>query len=140
MTSNIDAVDRGGAIRFGLGEEERLRVARNVRVHEESKGLLGGTTEIDHTVTIEAASSLGVEVQIEVIGGIPVSDDEKIEVKLNRSTPEAKRYDQVDRGQLVKGGLRWLLTVPAGGKAKIEYDYSIRLPADYELEGGNRRD
>ena len=140
MTSNIDAVDRGGAIRFGLGEEERLRVARNVRVHEESKGLLGGTTEIDHTVTIEAASSLGVEVQIEVIGGIPVSDDEKIEVELNRSTPEAKRYDQVDRGQLVKGGLRWLLTVPAGGKAKIEYEYSIRLPADYELEGGNRRD
>ncbi|MHC4839432.1 MAG: DUF4139 domain-containing protein [Planctomycetota bacterium] len=140
MSSSIEAVDRGGKVNFGIGEEQRLRVARNVKVHEESKGLLGGKSEIDHVVNIDIASSLGVDVVVDVIGRIPVSDDEKIDVSLLRSKPDAEKYDQRDRDNVVDGGLRWRLPVPAGGKSGIEYEYRIVLPADYELNGGNRRE
>ena len=140
MSSKIEAVDRGGKVNFGIGEEQRLRVARNTKVHEESKGLLGGKSEIDHTVNIDVASSLGVDVVVEVIGRIPVSDDDKIDVSLLRSKPDAERYDQRDRDQYIEGGLCWKLPVLAGGKSGIEYEYRIVLPADYELNGGNRRE
>ncbi|MCF6228748.1 MAG: DUF4139 domain-containing protein [Planctomycetes bacterium] len=140
MSSKIDGVDRGGNVNFGIGEEQRLRVARNTKVHEESKGLLGGKSEIDHTVSIDIASSLGVDVVVEVIGRIPVSGDDKIDVSLLRSKPDAEKYDQRDRDQYVEGGLRWKLPVPAGGKSSIEYEYRIVLPAGYELNGGNRRE
>ncbi len=64
-TSNLTFVDRGGMLHLGLGVEERLRVARNARVEEGSAGLLGGTTTVDHHVTIDVASSLGHPVAIE---------------------------------------------------------------------------
>lgn len=140
ITSALQAVDRGGAIRVGLGEEQRVRVARNVRVKEESKGLMGGKTIVDHTVTLEAASSLAGEVEVEVIDRLPVTDDKDIEVALTRGEPKPEKYDQADRHSHVRGGLRWKLKLPAGGKAKAAYEYRITLASDHEIVGGNRRE
>ncbi|MBX3473092.1 MAG: mucoidy inhibitor MuiA family protein [Planctomycetes bacterium] len=140
ITSGIQAVDRGGAIRVGLGEEQRVRVARNVRVKEESKGLMGGKTIVDHTVTLEAASSLAGEVEVEVVDRLPVTDDKDIEVALTRSEPKPEKYDQSDRHSHVRGGLKWKLKLPAGGKQKAEYEYRITLASDHEIVGGNRRE
>jgi hypothetical protein len=140
ITSGIQSVDRGGAIRVGLGEEQRVRVARNVRVKEESKGLMGGKTIVDHAVTLEAASSLPGEVELELMDRLPVTDDKEIEVALTRSDPKAEKYDQADRHSHVRGGLRWKLKLPAGGKAKAEYEYRITLASDHEIVGGNRRE
>ncbi|MBK9974781.1 MAG: mucoidy inhibitor MuiA family protein [Planctomycetes bacterium] len=140
ITSAVQAVDRGGILRFGLGEEQRVRVARNVRVKEESKGLLGGKTSIDHHVTLEAASSLGGEVEVELIDRVPVSDDKEIEINLTRSEPKGEKYDQADRDSRIRGGLRWKIKLPAGAKAKVEYEYRINLASDHEINGGNRRE
>jgi len=140
ITSALKGVDRGGAIRVGLGEEQRVRVARNVRTKEESKGLMGGKSVIDHTVSLEAASSLAGEVELELIDRLPVTDDKDIEVALTRSEPKGEKYDQSDRHNHVRGGMRWKLKLPAGGKSKVEYEYRISLASDHEIIGGNRRE
>lgn len=140
ITSAVQAVDRGGFLRFGLGEEQRVRVARNVRVKEESKGLLGGKTSIDHHVTLEAASSLGGEVEVELVDRIPVSDDKEIEISLTRSEPKGEKYDQSDRDSRIRGGMRWKVKLAAGAKTKVEYEYRINLASDHEITGGNRRE
>ncbi|MEO5731121.1 MAG: DUF4139 domain-containing protein, partial [Byssovorax sp.] len=129
-TSSLDHVDRGGL----------LRVARNARVEEGSAGLLGGSTTVDHHVTIDVASSLGHPVAIEVLDRIPVTSDKDIEIKLVSSKPTSAKITQAERGHPVRGGLAWSITVSPGEKQRIEMVYRVTLPAKNELVGGNRRE
>lgn len=139
-TSSLGFVDRGGRLHLGLGVEERLRVARNARVEEGSAGLLGGSTTVDHHVTIDVASSLGHPVTIEVLDRIPVTSDKDIEIKLVSSKPTSAKITQAERGHPVRGGLAWSITVSPGEKQRIEMVYRVTLPAKNELVGGNRRE
>jgi uncharacterized protein (TIGR02231 family) len=139
-TTNLERVGKGGVVKVGLGVEPRVRVARNVHVQEGSSGLLGGSNVIQEGVRIDLASSLGHPVEIEVLERLPLSDDKQIVVERLPATPEAQPYDQADRGEPVRGGLRWALTIPPAGAVRIEHGFRITLPAKYELAGGNRRD
>ncbi len=139
-TTSIGAVDRGGLVLVGLGVEDRLRVARNARVEESSAGLLGGSSLVDHQVTVDLTSSLGVPVTVEVLERIPVTDDKDVSVKLTSALPEPEVYDQSDLGAPVRGGRRFRVEVPAGGKARVSYAYRVKLPAKSEIVGGNRRE
>jgi len=139
-TAELAHVDRGGTLTVGLGVEERIRVARNARVEEEVAGLLRGSIAVTHRVTVELVSSLGVPAQIELCERVPVTDDKTVEVKLLPGDPAPAHYDQVDRGQPVRGGLRWTLALTAGGKAAVGYGYRVSLSAKDELVGGNRRE
>lgn len=138
-TSPMAAVDRGGVVRLGLGVEERVRVARNVSVEEGTAGLLGGSTAIEHLVTIDLRSSLGHAVQVEVIDRAPVAGEPDVEISVT-TRPEASAYDQAERGQPVRGGLRWSVELGAAADARLELRYRVKLPGSSEVVGGNRRD
>jgi len=139
-TSPLSAVDRGGRIRIGLGVEERLRVTRNVRANEETRGMLGGSTAVNHSISVEVASSLAADASVEIIERLPVTTDKEIQVSLTKAEPRPEDYDQKQRGQPVRGGKRFLIAVKAGAKAALSMDYSIVLPAGSEIVGGNRRE
>jgi uncharacterized protein (TIGR02231 family) len=139
-TAAITAIDRGGSLNVGMGIEERVRVARNVRSDEENVGLLGGSTQVTSQVSIELSSALGQQCVVEVLERLPVSDDKSLSIELVAARPEPKEYNQAERGTPIRGGLVWRLLLPAGGKAKIEYQYRILFPARTEIVGGNRRD
>jgi hypothetical protein len=138
-TSTIGLVDTGGDILLGLGVEERVRVARNARAEERTAGLLGGSAVVDHEVTMELRSSLGRPITVEVIDRVPVSSDDDLDVS-SESTPPHETYDQKERGAPVKGGVRWLVPIGAGGKATVTLRYRLKLPAKSEVVGGNRRE
>jgi hypothetical protein len=138
-TTSIAAVDRGGTVRFGLGVDDRIRVARNVRSDEAAAGLLGGSTVITHAVTIELQSALGHPVTVDVIDRVPVSDDGDVEIE-HEARPRAEPYRQKERGQPVRGGLRWAVPVVPGKRAEVLLEVRIKLPAKSELVGGNRRE
>ena len=139
-TASIDHIDRGGTLRVGMGVEDRLRVARNVRSDEDTAGLLGGSMVVTHTVTIELSSALGQPSTVEVLERLPVSEDKSMTVELLAVRPEASPYTQAERGAPIRGGLQWRIQLAAAGKAKIEYQYRITFPARTEIVGGNRRD
>lgn len=134
------AVDRGGVFVVGLGVEDRIRIARNARIEESSAGLLGGSTHVDHQVTVDITSSLGMLVNIEILERIPITDDKDISIKVFSAEPEPEVYDQSDLGSPIRGGRRFRVDVAAGGKAKVAYGYRIKLPAKSEIVGGNRRE
>lgn len=138
--SAVAAVDRGGLLRVGLGVEDRLRVARNARVEEESAGLLGGSLAVGHEVTIDLSSSLGRPVTVEVLDRYPVTDDKDLEIKLLASQPRAQGYTQAEIGEPIRRGLRWSVEVPAGKKAQITFSYRLNFSAKSEVVGGNRRE
>lgn len=139
-TTELTAVDRGGVFVVGLGVEDRIRIARNARIEESSAGLLGGSTHVDHHVTVDITSSLGMSVNIEVLERIPVTDDKDINIKVTSAEPEPEVYDQSDVGSPIRGGRRFRVEVAAGGKAKVAYGYRIKLSAKSEIVGGNRRE
>ncbi len=138
--ASVERIDRGGTMHVGMGVEQRIRVARNVRAREETAGILGGDAVVHHDVSIELASSLGQSALVEVVDRLPVTDDKTVEVTLTRSAPEHERYTQADRGSAVRGGMLWRAIVPAGAKLIIEYAYRVTLPSKNEVVGGNRRD
>ncbi|WP_437288519.1 DUF4139 domain-containing protein [Sorangium sp. So ce406] len=138
--STLGHVDRGGVLRAGLGVEERIRVARNARVDESSAGLLGGSLAVEHAVTIDLSSSLGMSVEVEVLDRIPVTDDKDVEIKLLSSQPRAEPYSQEELGEPVRGGLRWRVPLAPGGKASVAFTYRVVFSSKSEVVGGNRRE
>jgi uncharacterized protein (TIGR02231 family) len=140
LQAAISGIDRGGTMQVGMGVEDRLRIARNVRVEEQSAGMLGGSTAVTHAVALELASALGGPVTVDVLEALPVSDDKSVEIERLSGKPEPLPYKQAERGAAVRGGLQWTLTVPAGGKLAFEYRYRITIPAKNEIVGGNRRE
>src|SRR5262249_56374261 len=66
LTTGMPLVDRGGTLGLGLGAEDRLRVARNVRSDEASAGLLGGSVVIGSDVTLDLSSALSVPVPLQL--------------------------------------------------------------------------
>lgn len=139
-TSRLPAMDTGARARFGLGVEERVRVARNSRVEESSQGLFVNTTVIDHHIELELASSLPTVAHVEILERVPVTDEKDLEVALTAHEPRATRYEQEDVGHPVRGGLKWSLELPPGGQRQIKFSYSLKLPARSEIQGGNRRE
>jgi hypothetical protein len=139
-TTALGATGPGGKVVLGLGVEPRVRVARNVRVEEGTGGLLGGTTTIDHFVTVDLASSLGHAAAIDLYERLPVTDEKEVVVELRGAQPAPARYDQADRGKPVRGGLKWTITLEAAATQRVELGYRVSVPAKSEVVGGNRRD
>lgn len=139
-SAELARLDIGGVARLGLGVEERLRVARNVRVEEGTTGLLGGSTAVDHTVAIDMVSSIGASATVEVIDRMPDTDDKEVEIKLLAAHPPAGRYTQAELGRPVRGGLAWVVELPPAGRTTVEFRYRISFSSKCELVGGNRRD
>lgn len=139
-TTEIEHVDRGGALLVGMGVEERIRLARNARVEEEAAGMLGGSTAVIHTVSMELQSSLGRPAQVDVLDRVPVTHEKGVEIKRVYTRPEAQPYTQVERGAPLQGGLRFRVNLEPGGKGQIEFQYRLTFPAKSEIVGGNRRE
>ena len=139
-TAQLSPVDRGGAVTLGLGVEDRLKLARRAEHQEHPAGLLGGSSVTETTVTVTLRSSLSQPVSVQLLDRHPVSDDEALEIKLKSARPKAEPYDQADRAAPVRGGLRFAVEVPAGGKAEATFSYTLSHSAKSEIVGGNRRD
>lgn len=139
VVASNDRIDRGGTLRVGLGVEDRLRVARNVRFAEETRGVLGGESVLTTAVSVELSSALGAPSLVEVVDRVPVTQDKDVRVEWVRANPEPEAYTQAERGAPLRGGKLWKVIVPAGGKTSLAYEYRVTLPSKSELVGGNRR-
>jgi len=143
LSTTLDKVDIGGDITIGLGVDERIQVARNVRHEEENFGLISGRTGIDHDVTIELTSSLGFDADVEVLDRIPTASSHQDEVTveaLDKESPVAEDYNQSDRGRPIEGGKRWVVTLGPGQTRMVRHGWRIELSSKSEIIGGNRRD
>jgi uncharacterized protein DUF4139/uncharacterized protein DUF4140 len=141
-TTALEKVGRGGVVRFGLGAEERVRVARNVRTKEETSGLIGKTTAVEHRVSLELRSSLPTPATLRVVDRVPVvaSGEDDLNVKFQPGQPPPQRYSQKERGAPLEGGLLWEVELGPGERKELEFGYVLELPAKREVVGGNRRD
>jgi hypothetical protein len=140
MTVDVPSTIPGAALCLGLGIEPGVAVARNASVSEASAGLIGGSLVISHRISTSVANKLQGEISVEVRERIPVPaagvDDCKI--KLGVVTPAWEDWRPAEHP--FDGGRRWRVRVSPGATRELVAEYTITIPAKYEIVGGNRRE
>ncbi|HEY9834447.1 MAG TPA: DUF4139 domain-containing protein [Stenomitos sp.] len=142
LSTNITTVPPKGQMELGLGVEQAIKVARNTSYQEVRSGeTLVAFNELRHNIEIDLANRLPREARIEVRERIPIPDtDAKVDVQIDRVSPEWEKYEQQERGTPIRGGYRWRVQVPGGEQTKLALQYTIKTFVDSELIGGNRRE
>jgi len=131
----------GGTIRLGLGVEQQIKVARNVTYKESTAGMMGGTAQLRHTVTIDLNNRLDREARVQVQERLPepAKGQDDIKVKIEDVTPSWESYVPPERPEL-KSGYRWQVKVEPKTRLSLKVTYLIEIPSKQELTGGNRRE
>ncbi|MGZ3461256.1 MAG: DUF4139 domain-containing protein, partial [Archangium sp.] len=142
LSTTLPTVAPRGEFKLGLGVEQAIRCARNTRYREARSGTkIVATTELWHDLLIDLANNLDREILCEVRERIPQpAPDAEVVVEEGTVTPAWEPYTQEERGSLLEGGRRWRVTVPANGTSKLSAQYVVKLYANNELNGGNRRE
>jgi hypothetical protein len=142
LTTTLPMVAARGEITLGLGVEQSIKVARNARFKEvrEGEGVVA-MVELVHDIDIDIVNHLGRAIEIEVRERVPVAG-QNAEVQVNERdvTPAWEPWDQQERGEVIKGGRRWRVTVDGGGSTALRARYALRLFSNAEVQGGNRRE
>jgi hypothetical protein len=142
LSTTLPAVSPRGDFKLGLGVEQAIRCARNTQYREARSGTkIVATTELWHELTIELVNNLDREISCEVRERIPQPAEEaEVVVEEGAVSPAWEPYTQEERGSLLEGGRRWRVTVPANTTSKLAAQYVVKLYANNELNGGNRRE
>lgn len=142
LTTTLGAIGPGArGPRIGLGVEEGIAVARNVRFNEGAGGLFGGTTVLAHEIDVTVDNRLTTPVSLELRERVPVAaaDEKDLKLEEHDAEPPWSAMDEPEDGVLVHGQRRWRVTIAAGGRATLTGKYTIRIPNERVLVGGNRR-
>jgi hypothetical protein len=142
LSTTLPAVAPRGDFKLGLGVEQAIRCARNTHFREARSGTkIVATTELWHDITIDLVNNLDREIDCEVRERIPQpAQDAEVVVEEGTVSPAWEAYTQEERGSPLEGGRRWRITVPAHGKNQLSAQYVVKLYANNELNGGNRRE
>ncbi len=142
LTATLPTTGSGEDVELGVGVEPSLHVARNTRFEEKrSDERVVAMRELHHHITIELRNDLGKAVDVEVRERVPVPDGEaEVAIDVIAAEPAWADYDQKERGAKLKGGHRWRLTIEPRSRQTLEAHYVLRLYANNEVVGGDRRE
>ena len=132
-----------GRFKLGLGVEQAVKCARNARFREErSGGHVVATAELVHELAIELANNLERSIRCEVRERVPQpAPGAEVVVEERAAEPAWEKYDQSERGgEPLDGGRRWLVELAAGERRELSACYVVKIYANNELVGGNRRE
>jgi hypothetical protein len=142
LSTTLPTVAPRGDFKLGLGVEQAIRCARNTHFREARSGTkIVATTELWHDLTIDLVNNLDREIACEVRERIPQpAANAEVVVEEGTVTPAWEPYTQEERGTPLEGGRRWRLSVPANSTRQLAAQYVVKLYANNELDGGNRRE
>jgi len=127
-TAQLKLTASGEQFTLPLGLDRAIRAVRNVRLVQTETGFILGKEEVtEYVVTIELANPYSMAIPITVVDQIPVTDDKNVQVKLLKTAPEVTKKDDV------RGALEWKLSLPAGGKSVVSFNYTLKRPKSWRL-------
>lgn len=142
LTTRLPTVPARGELKLGLGVEQSIKVARNTRFAEQRSGeKVVAMAELVHDIDIDVVNHLERDIDIEVRERVPVpAPGAEVVVEELEIEPPWEPYDQQERGTIIEGGRRWETRVGKGGSEKLRARYVVKIYAQNELVGGNRRE
>lgn len=142
LTTQLHTVAPNAEFKLGLGVEQSIRCARNTTFKEVRSGnAVVATSELWHTISIELSNQLGHDVHCEVRERIPQpAPDAEVVVEEAHIEPKWTDWNQVEERKRLHGGKRWHVTLEAGKRTTLSAQYVVKIYANNELVGGNRRE
>ncbi|OJH40768.1 DUF4139 domain-containing protein [Cystobacter ferrugineus] len=141
MTSPLPTLVPGATQRLGLGVEESLKVSRNTRFDELSGGMFNNNSTLMHHVRVELANRTSQRVTVEVRERVPAIPPSEKDIKVEESevTPPWSKHTPPPGETPVEGERAWRLTLKPGETQTLSAAWSVRIPSNKVLVGGNRR-
>jgi hypothetical protein len=142
LSTTLPTVAPKGEFRLGLGVEQAIRCARNTRYNEARSGTkIVATNELIHDIVIDLANNLDRAITCEVRERIPQpGPNAEVVVEEVAVQPAWEAYTQEERRSVLEGGRRWRVEIAANAAVKLSAQYVVKLYANNELQGGNRRE
>ncbi|GIK56846.1 MAG: mucoidy inhibitor MuiA family protein [Chloroflexi bacterium] len=126
--TNLAYTPTGGELELLLGVEERITVERELKKREVDKKMLRDVRRTRFGYEMELQNLLGTAVTIELHDHIPVSRNEQIKVRLENARPTPTEQSDLNE-------LEWQLTLPAGAKQTIVYEFVVEHPPALRITG-----
>ncbi|NVJ01349.1 mucoidy inhibitor MuiA family protein [Myxococcus sp. AM009] len=142
MTSPLPTMAPGSTQRLGLGVEESIKVARNTRFDEATGGMFGGSTMLTHHVSVELANRLANRVLVEVcerVPTVPASTEKDIKVEELEVAPLWQKRLPLPGEEKVEGERAWRVVLQPGEAQTLKATWTVKIPGNKMLGGGNRR-
>jgi uncharacterized protein (TIGR02231 family) len=127
----LAATPPGGELELAFGADERVEIDRKVleRRHE-SAGIVSKDEVWRYRVRISLKNRYQAPVGVKLLDLVPVSRDEKIQVKVLDGTTAPTREDPERPGVKV-----WELPLAARQEKVVEVRYEVRYPRDFPIAG-----
>ncbi|MFT3712148.1 MAG: mucoidy inhibitor MuiA family protein [Archangium sp.] len=142
LTTRLPSVAPGGDFKLSLGVEQGIKVARNTKYVEQRSGdKVVATNELIHDLSFDVVNNLERAANCEIRERVPQpAPDAEVVVDEGTVKPPWEPYKQEERGRVIEGGRKWTFTVKPGATQKLSAQYRVKLYANNELVGGNRRE
>ncbi len=133
--SHLAAIAPAEEFDLYLGVDENVKVKKEEIERKVDDVLLGGIPAPNRKITIVFKATVenykSKDITFELFDSVPVSEDERIKVRVERVTPEPKEKDYKDK----KGVWRWELKLEPRAKKEISYTTIIDYPRSLQVEG-----
>ena len=126
-TTQLENIAPGQEFKLNLGIDEGLKIERDLVERLVDKRLISNQRRITYSYRLIITNLLDKEVNLKVTEQLPVSRDEQIKVRLNRSNP------QIQLGEM--GILEWQLTFSPQERREIYYQFNVEHPPELTVVG-----
>jgi uncharacterized protein (TIGR02231 family) len=122
----------GEEVKLSFGADDKVKIEyRLVSDGESQEGLISTDRRIERQYLTKVANHHARALEITVFDQLPVSQDERIEVELLKSTTKPTETDVADR----KGVLAWRYLYQPEEEREIQFGYAVTAPEDLPILG-----
>ena len=128
-TTDLENIAPNQEFKLNLGIDEGWKIERDLVQRQVEKKLIGNRRRVVYAYRLVINNLLSIENSLKLIEQLPISRNEKLQVRLNEVNPKIKLGEM--------GILEWNMTVKASGKQEIYYQFVIEYPPESSIEGLN---
>lgn len=133
-TTSIPLVVPSESFEMYLGIDEGIKLKRElVEKFSDMTGVMNRKNRVEYSYKITVETYRDFEQKITILDQIPVSQDDRLEIKVKEIVPEPGYKGNDEQ----KGLLRWIVNLPPRGKETISFNYQILYPPDVIIAGLN---
>jgi uncharacterized protein (TIGR02231 family) len=126
-TTKLENIVPGQEFKLNLGIDEGLKIERELVERQVDKKLIGNQRRTTYGYRLVITNLQDKEVSLKLTEQLPVSRNEQIKVRLNRSNP------QIQLGEM--GILEWVLVIPAQERREIYYQFTVEHGSELTVIG-----
>jgi uncharacterized protein (TIGR02231 family) len=127
-TTPLELTAPQGEIELYLGNEDRIKVERELKRCDIDKRLIGGKRHLAFGYEIKLENLLPVKANLTLHDQFPVPRHEEIKVKLESADPRPTEQTELNL-------LKWELSLEPKEKRTIRFDFSVESPQGMEIIG-----